>query len=50
VYGYVSARAFGGDVNTAEMIIGFGLAAVLCIGTLMGSVTLAVRRLQAVEL
>jgi ABC-2 type transport system permease protein len=50
VYGYVSARAFGGETNPMEMIIGFGLAAALCIATLLGSVTIAIRRLQAVEL
>ena len=50
VYGYVSARAFGGSADPLEMIIGFGLAAVLCIGTLVASVTIAIRRLQAVEL
>jgi ABC-2 type transport system permease protein len=50
VYGYVSARAFGGDTNPLEMILGFGLATALCITTLVGSVTIAVRRLQAVEL
>jgi ABC-2 type transport system permease protein len=50
VYGYVSARAFGGNTNPIEMIIGFGLAAALCIATLVGSVTIAIRRLQAVEL
>ena len=50
VYGYVSARAFGGTADPLEMIIGFGLAAALCIGTLVGSVTIAIRRLQAVEL
>ena len=49
VYGYVSARAFGGSANPLEMIVGFGLAAVLCIATLVVSVTLAIRRLQAVE-
>ena len=50
VYGYVSARAFGGVADPLEMIVGFGLAAALCIGTLVGSVTIAIRRLQAVEL
>ncbi|MGQ0713528.1 MAG: putative ABC transporter permease subunit [Gemmatimonadaceae bacterium] len=49
VYGYVSARAFGGTPDVTEMIIGFGLAAALCIVTLVGSVTIAVRRLGAVE-
>ena len=49
VYGYVAARAFGGSTNPTEMIIGFGLAAALCVGTLVGSVTIAVRRLTAVE-
>jgi hypothetical protein len=46
----VSAQAFGGDTNPLEMILGFGAAATLCIGTLVGSVTIAIRRLQAVEL
>jgi ABC-2 type transport system permease protein len=50
VYGYVSAQAFGGSANPLEMIIGFGLAAVLCITTLVVSVTIAIRRLHAVEL
>jgi ABC-2 type transport system permease protein len=49
VYGYVSARAFGGPTDPTEMIIGFGLAAALCVATLVGSVKLAVRRLTAVE-
>jgi ABC-2 type transport system permease protein len=49
VYSYVSAQAFGGDASTTEMIIGFGLAAALCIATLVASVAVAVRRLQAVE-
>lgn len=49
VYGYVSARAFGGSADPLEMIIGFGLAAVVCIATLVISVTVAIRRLQAVE-
>jgi ABC-2 type transport system permease protein len=50
VYGYVSAQAFGGSANPLEMIIGFGLAAALCITTLVVSVTIAIRRLHAVEL
>jgi ABC-2 type transport system permease protein len=49
VYGYVSARAFGGSADPTEMIIGFGLAAALCVATLVGSVRIAVRRLTAVE-
>jgi ABC-2 type transport system permease protein len=49
VYGYVSARAFGGSADPLEMIVGFGLAAALCVATLVISVTTAVRRLQAVE-
>jgi ABC-2 type transport system permease protein len=49
VYGYLSARALGGQTSAAEMIVGFGAAAVLCVGTLVGSVSIAVRRLQAVE-
>ncbi|HEU5185843.1 MAG TPA: hypothetical protein VFU01_14820 [Gemmatimonadaceae bacterium] len=49
VYGYVTARAFGGDASIVDMVIGFGLAAVLCIGILLGSIAIAVRRLEAVE-
>jgi ABC-2 type transport system permease protein len=49
VYGYVAAQAFGGDTDPTEMILGFGLAAAVCIATLVGSVRLAVRRLTAVE-
>lgn len=49
VYGYVAAQAFGGRADPTEMIIGFGLAAALCIATLVGSVKIAVRRLTAVE-
>jgi ABC-2 type transport system permease protein len=49
VYGYVSARAFGGSADPLEMIVGFGLAAALCVATLVVSVTTAIRRLQAVE-
>jgi ABC-2 type transport system permease protein len=49
VYGYVSARAFGGTPDVTEMVIGFGLAAALCVGILVGSVAIAVRRLDAVE-
>jgi ABC-2 type transport system permease protein len=49
VYGYLTARAFDGDASTTEMIVGFGAAAALCVGTLVTSVSIAVRRLQAVE-
>jgi ABC-2 type transport system permease protein len=49
VYSYVAARAFGGIADPTEMIIGFGLAAALCVATLAGSVTIAIRRLTAVE-
>lgn len=49
VYSYVTARAFGGNTSIVEMVIGFGLATVLCTGILIGSITIAVRRLEAVE-
>jgi ABC-2 type transport system permease protein len=49
VYGYLSARAFRAEASATEMMVGFGAAAVLCIGTLVASVSVAVRRLQAVE-
>ena len=49
VYGYLSARAFNGQADATEMVVGFGAAALLCVGTLVASVSIAVRRLQAVE-
>jgi hypothetical protein len=49
VYGSLSARAFNGQADATEMIVGFGAAGVLSIGTLVTSVSIAIRRLQAVE-
>src|SRR5205085_5273081 len=30
VYGYLAAKAFGGETNATEMVVGFGLAMLLC--------------------
>jgi ABC-2 type transport system permease protein len=49
VYSYLSARAFDGYASATEIIAGFAVSAALCIGTLVGSVAIAVRRLNAVE-
>ena len=49
VYGYLSARAFGGPTNPAEMGLGFGLAALLCIAATIVPIHIAVQRLEQVE-
>ena len=49
VYGYLSARAFGTDANPVEMIIGFTLAAALCLTSTILPIRLALRRLETLE-
>ena len=48
VYAYVGARAFGGTVTPGEMVVGFGLAGVLCTVAAVVPVAIAVRRLERV--
>jgi ABC-2 type transport system permease protein len=49
VYGYVAARAFRTAASPAEMVLGFGAAAAVCIVATVWPVRVALRRLEAVE-
>ena len=49
VYGYLSARTFGTETSPVEMIVGFGLAAALCLTATMLPIRLALRRLETLE-
>ena len=49
VYGYLSARFYGTPSDPVEMIIGFGLAALLCVATTIIPISIAEKRLEAVE-
>ena len=49
VFGYLASRAFGAEWNTTEMVIGFGLAGVLCCAATLVPIRIALRRLEALE-
>ncbi|MDQ3949333.1 MAG: hypothetical protein M3282_03220, partial [Gemmatimonadota bacterium] len=49
VYSYLSAQAFHTETRPAEMALGFGLAAALCVGTTLLPITIALRKLDTVE-
>ena len=49
VYGYLSARAFGGPHDVTEMVLGFGLASVLCLCSTLIPIRVALKRLQTIE-
>jgi ABC-2 type transport system permease protein len=49
VYSYLSAHAFGTQTRPTEMAVGFGLAALLCIAATLVPITVALRKLDAVE-
>ena len=49
VYGYLSARLYGTQTSPAEMLFGFGAAAVLCVAATIIPIGIAQRRLEAVE-
>jgi ABC-2 type transport system permease protein len=50
VYGYLTAEAFGGVPNPADMYVGFGLAALLCLLCTFVPLNVALRRLERLEL
>ena len=50
VYGYLTAEAFGGEANPADMYLGFGLAALLCLLFTFVPIQIALRRLERLEL
>jgi len=47
VYGYLSARAFGTPSDLTEMVVGFGLAGLLCLTATLVPIRVALRRLDA---
>lgn len=49
VYAYLSARAYGTPAQPIAMIVGFGLAAVVCVTTTVVPIRLALRRLEQLE-
>lgn len=49
VYSYLSARAFGTDRDATAMIVGFGLAATLCVAGTLIPIRVAMRRLDVTE-
>ncbi len=49
VYGYLSARAFGTTPDPTEMLVGFGLATLLCLAATFIPIRIAQRRLEAME-
>ena len=49
VYGYLSAQFYGTPADRTEMVIGFGLAAALCVAATLIPIGIAKRRLEAVE-
>jgi ABC-2 type transport system permease protein len=49
VYFYLSAQSFGTKADPLEMILGFGAAAVLCIGATVIPIRIALTRLERVE-
>lgn len=51
VYGYLSAQLYGSPeaVDPSEMLIGFGLAALLCLTATFAPLRMAHRRLEALE-
>ena len=49
VYSYLSAQTFGTRADPAEMVIGFGLASLLCTAATLVPIEIALRRLEMVE-
>lgn len=49
VYGYLSAKAFRQPIEPTEMVVGFGLAALLCIAATLVPIRVALKRLEATE-
>ena len=49
VYGYLSARAFGTATDVTEMVIGFGLAAIVCLTATLVPIRVALGRLRVLE-
>jgi ABC-2 type transport system permease protein len=49
VYSYLSAQTFKTETDPTDMVLGFGLAAALCVAATLIPITVALRKLAAVE-
>jgi hypothetical protein len=49
VYAYLGQRLYGGVPSQFEMIVGFGLAAVVCLAATLIPIRIALRRLSQIE-
>ncbi len=49
VFGYLASRAFGAESSPVEMVIGFGLAGLLCCAATLIPIRVALTRLEALE-
>jgi ABC-2 type transport system permease protein len=49
VYGYIASRTYGSAADPTEMVIGFGLAALLCLLATFVPIEIALKRMDAIE-
>jgi ABC-2 type transport system permease protein len=49
VYSYLGQRLYGGEPSQAEMIAGFGMAAIVCFAATLIPIRIALRRLERIE-
>ena len=49
VYAYLRARTYGTPIDSTEMILGFGLAALLCLTATFVPLRVALSRLETIE-
>jgi ABC-2 type transport system permease protein len=49
VYSYLGAKAYGTDADVSAMVMGFGLALGLCVASTVVPISVAMRRLEAIE-
>ena len=49
VFGYLGSQAFGAESSTTEMVVGFGLAGLLCCAATLVPIRIALKRLEALE-
>ncbi|HEY4129313.1 MAG TPA: hypothetical protein VGM50_01755 [Gemmatimonadaceae bacterium] len=49
VYAYLSATAYGGEADQTQMVIGFGLAMIVCAATTIVPIQIALKRLATIE-
>ena len=49
VYSYLAQRVYGGQPSQTEMVVGFGLAAIVCFAATLIPIDLALRRLSKIE-